>query len=437
MTDSGWGPVPLTSDDPEAADQLTERIPAAPLSTAAPDWGTPGYGAVTEPLWGPPVSPPSPVPWGYEASPGTRGAGRPLLLTALVAALVGAIVGAGSAVVVDRNRDRAALRDDTASLGSGISTPRDTTPGSVADVAARTLPSVVSISVSGPQGQGTGSGVILRADGYIITNSHVVTGASSITLQLASGGRVDADLVGRDPDSDLAVVKAKRGGLPAATLGQSKNLQVGDPVVAIGSPLGLAGTVTAGIISAVNRNVDVPGDTGGRSVLANAIQTDAAINPGNSGGALVDRAGRVIGINTAIATAPGGQGNIGVGFAIPIDEARAVAEQIIRTGRATHPFLGISGADITPQTASEYGITTDRGAVVISVQAGGPAAQAGLQEGDIVTRFDDRPIEGMGDLIAAIRAQTIGERVSLTYLRGGESRTATVTLQEKPSNAGG
>jgi putative serine protease PepD len=368
------------------------------------------------------------------------GAGTAVAVAALVAALVGGAVGAGSAYYVAR-RDRAAsVRDVSASLGAGTATPRDdTAPGSVAAIARDVVPVVVSIDVTTANGGGTGSGVIIRKDGYIVTNNHVVGDARTISVTLADGTVADAALVGTDPDTDLAVVKARVTGLPVAALGRSNDLEVGDPVVAIGSPLGLKGTVTSGIISALNRSVDVPPESAASRavVLVNAIQTDAAINPGNSGGALVDRAGRVIGINSAIASLGGAlggsSGSIGVGFAIPVDEARAVAEEIIRTGHATHPFLGISGNDLTPQTAASFGLDVKQGALVTSVTPGGPAAQAGLQPRDIIVRLGGTPITGMGDLIGAIRQHAIGETVPVVYVRGGKQVTALATLRQKPS----
>jgi putative serine protease PepD len=366
--------------------------------------------------------------------------GSAIAAAAIVSALVGGTVGAGGAWWAMRRHDSTPVRDVSASLGTGTSTPPDTTPGSVASIARNVVPVVVSIDVTTTSGSGTGSGVIVDKRGYILTNNHVVGDATSISVTLADGTVAEARLVGTDPDTDLAVVKADATGLPVATLGRSNNISVGDPVVAIGSPLGLKGTVTSGIISALNRSVDVPPEAeGGRAVvLVNAIQTDAAINPGNSGGALVDRAGRVIGINSAIASLGGGLGggsggSIGVGFAIPIDEARSVAEEIIRTGHATHPFLGISGNDLTPQTAQRFDLTTKQGALVMDVSPGGPADKAGLKARDIIVKLGDTAIAGMGDLIGAIRSHKIGESVEVTYIRDGKQATVRVTLQQKPA----
>ena len=397
----------------------TERL--HPLPADAVRWHP------TEQLWSP-----------YEGRPAReRGFGATVAAAAVVAALVGGAVGAGGAWYAVSRHERSEVRDPAISLGTGTTTPRDTTPGSVAAIAREVVPAVVSIDVASGGGRGTGSGVIIRANGYIVTNNHVVAGADSVTVTLADGTEAEATVVGTDPDTDLAVVKARATGLPAAELGRSNNLQVGDPVVAVGSPLGLSGTVTTGIISALNRSLDVPTEDGSdRILLVNAIQTDAAINPGNSGGALVDRAGRVIGINSAIASlggAFGSAGSIGLGFAIPIDEARAVAEEIIRTGRATHPFLGISGNDVTEQTAEQFGLNTRNGALVVEVTPGGPAARAGLRAKDIIVRLGDEDVTSMGDLIGAIRSHRVGQRVEVTYLRDGRRATVTVTLQAKPA----
>ena len=419
MTDlhsSGFG-----RPDEQAADAGWDPPPVSPLPAEQVGWQP------TEQLWS-----------AYDDRPRReRGPAAVIAAAAVVAALVGGAVGAGASwYAVNRAEDRN-VRDASASLGTGTSTPRDTTPGSVASIARNVLPVVVSLEVETGSGSGTGSGVIIRKDGYIVTNNHVVADARSISVTLADGTTAAATVVGTDPDTDLAVIKARVTGLPVAELGRSNDLEVGDPVVAIGSPLGLAGTVTSGIISALNRSLDVPASTGRPLLLVNAIQTDAAINPGNSGGALVDRAGRVIGINSAIASLGGGfggsSGSIGVGFAIPVDEARAVAEEIIRTGRATHPFLGISGNDITPQTAQQFNLTAKEGALVLEVTPGGPAAEAGLRARDIIVRLGDDAISSMGDLIGAIRSHRIGESVEVAYIRDGKEATVKVTLRQKPT----
>jgi putative serine protease PepD len=355
---------------------------------------------------------------------------------ALVAALIGGGVGGAVGAHLDRGESSsdAAARPAPA-FTSGTSTPRDTSTSSVASIAAKVLPSVVTIKVSGSSESGTGSGVILTASGYILTNNHVVDVA-------AGGGDVEvifynsrtayaATIVGRDPKTDLAVIRVRASGsLPAATLGRSGSLVVGDPVVAIGAPLDLSSTVTSGIVSALGRNVTVPGDKGQDNTLIGAIQTDAAINPGNSGGALADSKAQVVGINSAIATAPnGGSGSIGLGFAIPIDYAKSVADEIIRTGKATHPYVGVSAQSVTAGSGSR-----SNGALVASVVANGPADKAGLRPGDVITKINNQPVDNVNDLIAATRLHSIGDVVTVTYLRGGGQHSVKVRLQESPSS---
>jgi putative serine protease PepD len=319
-------------------------------------------------------------------------------------------------------------------LATGSPTPVDKNPKSVASIAAKLLPSVVTLNVAGSTERGTGSGVVIRTDGYILTNNHVVEVAAgaggTITADFYKGRQgVAARIVGRDPKTDLAVVRVDLKNLPAATLGQSSSLVVGDPVVALGAPLGLSSTVTSGIISALDRNVEVPDENGGSTgLLIGAIQTDAAINPGNSGGPLVDDQAQVIGINSAIASAGSSStsGNIGVGFAIPIDYARSIADEIIRTGKATHPYVGV-----TAQPADATG--ANKGALVVSVVAGGPADKAGIKAGDVITKVDSKEIDDVDALVAATRLHNVGDVVTLTYTRDGKTHTVKVTLQESRS----
>jgi putative serine protease PepD len=342
-------------------------------------------------------------------------------------------------------------------VGSGLSVSNaspaslTTNPRSYAAIAAKVLPSVVSINVTTPNQSDTGSGVILRSDGYILTNDHVVSAASSggqVTVTFYDGSTSSARVVGTDSLDDLAVLKVSRTGLTPATLGNSSQIRVGDPVLAVGSPLGLTGTVTSGIVSALNRPVETQDQSqqqqspfgfslGGGSgqatqpTVIDAIQTDAAINPGNSGGALVDAAGQVIGINSAIASLGssvlGSQsGNIGVGFAIPIDQARAIAAELIATGHATHPLLGVTLADATTANGADQ-------ALVQSVAANSPAAKAGIKGGDVITAIDGQPTAGADAVIAAIRAHQPGERVTVTFRHGGTSRTVSVVLADASS----
>lgn len=299
--------------------------------------------------------------------------------------------------------------------------------------AAKAAPSVVTVYVSSGSASGSGSGVVLSADGYVLTNNHVVAldgaGEAAVQVRTADGRLYDARIVGTDPSSDLAVLQlADAGGLTAATFADSEDVQVGDLAVAIGAPLGLSNTVTNGIISATDRAVATGSDQ--EQTVIDALQTDAAINPGNSGGALVDAAGEVIGINTAIATVatqvPGQQsqgGNIGVGFAIPSNTATRIAQQIIDTGSATHALLGVSA-----RTAAEDGAAIGTGAEVVLVQAGSPAAEAGLEIGDVVTAVGDRAVTSSTELTAAVRSAEPGDEVTLTVRRGSDTTTMDVTL---------
>ncbi|WP_241251236.1 S1C family serine protease [Candidatus Protofrankia californiensis] len=362
-----------------------------------------------------------------------------MLLAGLLGGVTGGMIGAHNTYNNDYSRTAPAVPARSGVVSSDISAPVERTM-SVSAIAARVLPSVVTISVATPASTATGSGLIIRSDGYILTNNHVVANAAagarvSVTLYQELQ-QISAKIVGRDPKTDLAVIRIQTAGpLPAATLGRSGSLVVGAPLVAIGAPLGLAGTVTTGIVSALDRNPTVPAESGGESLLIGAIQTDAAINPGNSGGPLLDGRGQVIGINTAIATVPGGygdrgaSGNIGVGFAIPIDYAKSVAEEIIQTGRATHPHIGVSAVTITPDGASAAG--TSPGAMVRGVEAGGSAALAGLRPGDIITKVNNFAVGSINDLIAATRVHRVGERITVTFERDRRVQAVEVTLQEQ------
>jgi S1-C subfamily serine protease len=302
-------------------------------------------------------------------------------------------------------------------------------PGSVADIAGRVNPTVVSIEVTLTNAGATGSGVVVDADGgYIVTNNHVVSGAAdaedaSIRAVFSDGSGSAAEIVGRDPASDLAVLKVDKPGLAEATLGESDDLVVGDPVVAIGSPLGLAGTVTSGIVSALDRPVRLSGEGSDTNAVISAVQTDAPINPGNSGGALVDGTGAVIGINTAIASVGGSSttgGSIGLGFAIPIDTVRDIAEQLISTGTAVHASLGVNARTVTDGTRD--------GALVLNVEPDSPAAVAGVQEQDVVIAVDGAPVASSEELVVAVDAHDPGDTVTLELVRNGSSREVTATL---------
>ena len=352
------------------------------------------------------------------------------LALVLVSGGVGGVVGA---VVADRN-------GGTATVTNSLNAPKPTATntsnapaGSVQAVASKVVPSVVQIEVATAQGQGgEGSGVILSSDGLILTNNHVA-GAQGAQLRVAfsDGTKASATLVGADPVSDIAVIKVDgRNDLTPIDLGNSGDVQVGQQVVAVGSPLGLAGTVTEGIISALDRPVSTSGESGNQNTVIDALQTDAAINPGNSGGALVNMDGQLIGINTAIASlgaSSGTQGgSIGLGFAIPIDQARRVADELIKTGKATQAMIGVT---VPSQDNAD-------GATVMDVTADGPAAKAGIPKGAVITKVDDRVVADGDSLIAAVRSHAPGDKVSITYSDGGQTKTVDVTLGTAAAQGG-
>jgi S1-C subfamily serine protease len=309
----------------------------------------------------------------------------------------------------------------------------------VAKVASVLSPSVVQINVSGvrqtPYGahkeEGTGSGVIYRSDGYIITNNHVVEGSRDVEVAFADGSTERGQVVGKDPTTDVAVIRVDREDLPAASFASGDPI-VGQTAVAVGSPSGFESTVTSGIVSGTGR--EVPAEyTGGmqQTSLVDLIQTDAAISPGNSGGALADREGRVIGINVAYLP-PGETGAENIGFAIPSDTAVSVTDQLIENGEAVHPYLGVYLSDLTEETARTFGSPLASGALVEKVQPGGPADEAGIQRGDVVTAAGSEDVRSSGDLISALRNYQPGDTVDLTVLRNGEESRLKVNLAESP-----
>jgi len=305
-------------------------------------------------------------------------------------------------------------------------------------VADSVLPSVVTIFVTGASGGGSGSGAIIRADGLILTNDHVIAAgveSGNIEVLLNGGEQVPADLIGTDPITDLALLKIDKNKLPTLLLAPREPLSVGQPVVALGAPLGLSGTVTSGIVSALNRNVPVPKASGGTTVLTGAIQTDAAINPGNSGGPLVTCEGRLVGVNTAISTVPNasgvaGGGSVGIGFAVPASTAQRIVDELLATGRATHPWIGAVTAEITQDMADRFG--TPSGLFVQDVSEGGPADAAGLEAGDIITRLSGNPATslGLGWLLVSAK---VGDDIPIEFARDGVLQNATLTLAEQPA----
>jgi putative serine protease PepD len=348
-------------------------------------------------------------------------------VSALLAGTLGGVVGAR----IDHN---GSTTNPSASLGTTNGTVIERAPGSIASIAGKVLPSVVSIKVTSSQGSGTGSGWVVNGDGYLITNNHVIASAAdggTITVSFSDGSTEAGRIVGRAETLDIAVLKVNDlHGAKALPLGDSEQIAVGDPVIAVGSPLGLAGTVTSGIVSAVHRAVDTGDSSGDPGASLDAIQTDAAINPGNSGGPLVDGAGRVIGVNSAIAslgTGFGGQsGSIGVGFAIPINTVKAAGEQIIRTGKATRPILGV--LLVRDSTVDGALIGCDQAAVCQPISPGGPAAKAGLRDGDVIVKLGSTTIDSATTLILELRRHRIGEQVQVVVKRGGREITKTVTL---------
>jgi putative serine protease PepD len=365
-----------------------------------------------------------------------RGWKRSRRIRLLAAALVIAVVsgGIGTALGVYLHASRSSTRAGSTAAADGDDGPETggTSADSIEEVAARVLPSVVRLNTSiGRQSQ-DGSGVVLNADGLIITNAHVVTTPAdtgqnarvrpSTRVTFSDGRTAPFRVIGTDPGSDIAVIRAEGiSGLTPIALGSSSDLRVGRAVVAVGAPLGLEGTVTTGIISALNRPVFAEGDTSDQNTVLDAIQTDAAINPGNSGGALVDMDAKLIGVNAAIATigiGPWG-GSIGLGFAIPIDQAKRVADELIATGRASHGSIGVHVVDDPGGS----------GARIVSVTPGGPAAAAGLPAGALVNKLDDRVIGSANALIAGVRSRAPGDRVTLTYVDpSGVTKSAEVAL---------
>ena len=415
------------------------------MTSSAPDGPVPGPGPVPPPPGDDPWRSPLEAfhehetqtddPTSWQQAPGRRrGIGAGLVVVLLLGALV---VGALGGVLAPRVVDAFDGRPGDAALPT--ITPSDDLArpdGSIADIAATVAPSVVSIQVTGTGGQGTGSGFVIRDDGYILTNNHVIAGAvpdGQIRVTFVDGTEEDATLVGRTADYDLAVIQVDRTDLVPLVLGDSDGVVVGDPVIAIGAPLGLDGTVTSGIISALNRPV-AAGDLADTAFI-NALQTDAAINPGNSGGPLVNGSGEVIGINSAIAQPPGqmaASGSIGLGFAIGSNQARRTAEELIETGQASYPIIGV----LLDSTYDGEGVqvSTDDQAGQPAVTVDGPAAGAGIVPGDVILSIDGRPVTQPDELIVAIRAKAPGDSVVLRVRSGDDERDVSIVLDKATSS---
>jgi putative serine protease PepD len=351
---------------------------------------------------------------------------------ALVIGVIGGVFGGAVYESWHRAATEGQVDGGLTDAGATSKAPLPTGNHSVAKVAQQLLPSTIQVlaEYQGKKDGATGSGFALDRSGHYITNNHVVADAvengGPIEIVDENGEKYAAQVVGRSPTYDLAVLYVKHGpALPPASLGTARLLRVGDEVVAFGSPLGLSSTVTAGIVSALNRPVTTS-DSGSVSSYINAVQTDAAINPGNSGGPLVDLSGRVVGVNSAIATTgstgSGEAGNIGVGFAIPIDQVKITADQILRTGQARYPVIGAT---------VNTGATSDNGATILQVTSDGPAAKAGLRKGDVVTEVAGEKVADGIALIVAIRAHQPGDTVPFTVTRGGDQMTLRITLGSK------
>ncbi|WP_405902820.1 trypsin-like peptidase domain-containing protein [Streptomyces sp. NBC_00656] len=396
--------------------------PPSPQWLQYDPWGAPRQPLITQP--GPPLGP-----------DGRRRSRRgPVLIGALLLALVAGGIGGGIGAYIERNGGFTAVELPQDERNGG-----GRAPDSVAGIAASALPSVVTLHVSGTTESGTGTGFVLDDRGHILTNNHVVAPAGSsgdITVTFSGGETANAEIVGTDSGYDLAVVKVSGvSGLKPLPLGNSDNVQVGDPVVAIGAPFDLSNTVTSGIISAKDRPITAGGEKGDGSDISyvDALQTDAPINPGNSGGPLVDTDAHVIGINSAIraadsgSTTEGGQaGSIGLGFAIPINQGKRVAEELINTGKATHPVIGVS-LDMK-YTGDGAKVGAEGAGGKSSVTEGGPGAKAGIRPGDVITEVDGRQVHSGEELIVKIRSHRPGDRLELTLTRGGKDLSMTLTL---------
>ncbi len=434
-TDSSIPAVQSASEP--AGTEPAYSTPEAPWTPVAPE--EPAHFA---PAYAPPATPP--------LAPRSPGVGR-VAAIAVVIALIGVLASAAAGGVAGfyvAGMSGTGLKTTTA---SGVSVSINATEEPIAAAAAIALPSIVNIDVTGssstdglPSGHpgvpsgGTGSGIAYKAapggGTYILTNDHVVANSSKIVVTPASGEKVIATLVGTDPETDIAVVKVDVA-LPLIAIGDSEGIVVGQAVVAIGSPFGFQHSVSSGVISALHRSITSGSSsdtTRSTYPLVDVIQTDAAINPGNSGGALVDRLGRLLGINSAIYTESGS--NAGVGFAIPSKTAVRIAEELIAGGEATHPFLGVEGRTVTEADAKTAGLTKIEGAIVENVIKDTGAARAGLLKGDVVTALNGQTIRTMDDLILAVRRSQVGVEVTLTVWRAKASISVVMTVGDKPAS---
>ncbi|MEV4297800.1 S1C family serine protease [Microbispora rosea] len=417
---------------PYGASDRPEFLPAGEEPQGPPDGPPPSTGPYgMGPGWAPPPL--------YPAAPQREPHGPNIALYAALAVVIALVAGGLASWGTFLLTRPSSGIDPAYTLSTPTKQPTNRPPESVAGVAAKVLPSVVSLEVKGNSESGTGSGFVVKG-GYIVTNNHVVAvagQAGEIRIRYNDRSSSGARVVGRDPNSDIAVVKPDGTvRAPELPLGNSDGVVVGDPVIAVGSPLGLSGTVTTGIVSSLNRPVEAGGSTGSDYALINAIQTDAAINPGNSGGPLVNAAGEVIGVNSAIATVGGsllGQqsGSIGLGFAIPVNQVRRIAQELITTGTARTSRIGITIDQTYQGQGVRIATQTEGGAVPVT--PGGPAAKAGLHAGDVILEVDGRPVSDSQELIVTIRSKAPGDQVRIKFRHDGEVRTATVTVGAAPA----
>jgi len=428
---SGWQ-LPGGSDGSptQTIPQHGYSEPASPYSTGYPTSAYGYQGAAFGQSAQTPQVPQPPIPPtgnGYQ-QPAPQQPRKPrTFLTAVTAALLAAALASGGTAWALRDDDGGATASSDVTQVQGVSANSDGSADWQA-VAATVSPSVVAINVQVAQGEAAGSGVILDAEGHILTNNHVVDGAQQVSVLLADGRIYEAQVVGTDATTDLAVIQISDppADLAPATLGTSGDLAVGESVMAVGNPLGLDNTVTTGIISALDRPVTASSETSANTTVTNAIQIDAAVNPGNSGGPLFDSQGLVIGITSSIATLSGGSesGSIGLGFAIPIDLAATIANQLIEGGVAEHAYLGVT---LQEGEGTADGVTR-QGAQIVDVASGTPAEAAGLQSGDVVVGIDDHTVNSAESLTGYVRQYSSGDQVTLTLIRDGQSIQVPVTL---------
>ena len=436
---SNWSESAQAARSAEAVDADPADTAAAPFDAYAATAADPPV-APTPPVawWAPPsfdtpaLPPIPPTPGAPNAPKGTRS----VLIGAISGALVGALVTGGLFVAFrDEDRTPKSVTSPRIDLSSNLRTPKVEPLSPAIDggvdvqaVLKRMRPAVVEIQVETLRGAGGGTGVIISSDGVIVTNSHVVEGARDIKVRLADGDIVDAKIKGQDDSHDLAVLTIERTGLAAAVLGDSDQMNVGDPVVAIGNALGLGISVTTGIVSGLDRVVNEPN---GKTLLG-ALQTDAAINPGNSGGPLVNSRGEVIGINTAIAS-PNESNN--VGFAISISSAKPIIEALTSGRTPKDAFLGVASEDVTPSLVRTKSLKVTSGAFVTDVPSDIPASRAGIEQGDVIVELEGAPVTGSGQLRRLITRNPAGKDVEVVVVdKSGDRKTLTITLGERPTN---